>query len=62
MATKKYKLTVHVTLYDDGAKFYEWEMAGVDRDKVKEVMKSLAEDIGGEFIITSEKRVPKEDI
>lgn len=59
---RKMKLTAHITVHDDGSRFYEWELRGVEREEAKEVLDTLARDMQqGQRVIVKVERGPKEE-
>jgi len=57
---KQTTLTIHISEHEDGARFYEWELRGVDPEDSEKVFKGLVEDLkNGQFTVVRVDRGPK---
>lgn len=61
---RKITLSIHITEHDDGAKFYEWDMRGAEKEEVQEILKSVCEDLlrGPMVVLRADKEVVMRDI
>jgi hypothetical protein len=57
---KQSKLTIHISEHEDGARFYEWELRGVEQEEAARVFAMLVEDLRtGQFTVVKTERRPK---
>jgi hypothetical protein len=60
--TKKIKLTIHINVHEDGSRFYEWELRGVEREEAQRILDDLAKDMQeGQRVIIRSERGPREE-
>ena len=61
---KKITLTLHLTIHEDGSRFSEWELRGIEKDEAMGVLRQLAEDLqnGPLIVLKSERGPAKEEL
>lgn len=51
-------LHINITEHDNGAKFYEWDLRGVERAESQDVLKAIGEDLkNGPMVVLKEEKV-----
>ena len=61
---RKITLHIHITEHDNGARFYEWDMRGVEREESQRMLKEIGEDLkhGPMVVLKAEKGEKMRDI